>query len=40
MRNDDYVIGSTIFCLEIYGWDTWNITSVVPNLINYCKSQN
>jgi hypothetical protein len=25
LREDDYVIGMTIFALEIYGWDTFDI---------------
>ena len=28
-------MGSTIFCLEIDGWDDFDITPMVPDLITY-----
>jgi hypothetical protein len=39
MRADSYVIGSTIFSLEISGWQSFDITPAVPNLISYMQSQ-
>ena len=34
-KKDNYVVGSTIFCLEIDGWDDFDITPMVPDLITY-----
>jgi len=37
MQQDDYVIGSTIFCLEISGWSDFDIGPAVPDLVAYMQ---
>jgi len=39
MRCDSYVLGSTIFSLEIPNWDSFDIEPVVPILASYMASQ-
>jgi len=39
LRCDSYILGSTIFSLEIPNWDTFDIESLVPALGNYLASQ-
>eukprot|EP01094_Clydonella_sp_ATCC50884_P018048 TRINITY_DN3265_c0_g1_i2.p1 TRINITY_DN3265_c0_g1~~TRINITY_DN3265_c0_g1_i2.p1 ORF type:complete len:345 (-),score=69.34 TRINITY_DN3265_c0_g1_i2:1160-2101(-) len=39
MRADDYVIGSTIFTIDISGWESFDITPLVPDLIKYLSNQ-
>ena len=39
MLQDDYVIGGTIYCIEIPGWDTFQLTQgAVDDLITYMTS--
>ena len=39
MMQDEYVIGAAIYCLEIPGWATWQLTSdVVNDLTQYMNS--
>ena len=38
LMQDDYVIGATIFTLEISGWDQYDIAPAVPDLIAYVQS--
>jgi hypothetical protein len=40
IRIDSYVLGSTIFCLEIPGWTDFDIAPMTDLFINYLKSQN
>jgi len=35
MLQDNYVIGSSIFCEDLSGWDDFDITDVIPDLITY-----
>jgi len=37
MQSDEYVLGSTIFSLEIPGWDSFDISPMVPDLIAYLQ---
>jgi len=39
LRCDAYVLGSTIFSLEIPGWDSFDIAALVPSLANYLAAQ-
>jgi hypothetical protein len=39
IRSDQYVIGSTIFCLEIPGWQAYDISPLTNILIAYMNSQ-
>lgn len=39
LRADDYVIGSTVFCLDIDGWQTFDIGPLVPDFVSYLRSQ-
>ena len=39
MMSDDYVLGATIYCLEIPGWDTWQLTQpAVDDLVTYMNN--
>ncbi len=38
IREDAYVLGATIFCLDIPGWDQYDITPAVPDLVAYMNS--
>ena len=41
MIQDDYVIGAAIYCLEIPGWASWQLTpDVVNDLTQYMNSMN
>ena len=38
---DDYVWGSFIFCVEIPGWSSWQLTQpVIDDLVTYMNSPN
>lgn len=37
--SDDFVIGGTIFCIDIPGWDTFDIGSMTNQFISYVNSQ-
>lgn len=39
LRADDYVLGVTIFCLDISGWTPYDITPAVPDIIAYMNKQ-
>jgi len=39
LRCDSYVLGSTIFSLEIPNWDSFDIEPLVPSMANYLASQ-
>ncbi len=40
LREDDYVLGATIFQLDLNGWGDWNLAGNdgVPDLIAYMNS--
>jgi hypothetical protein len=38
MMQDEYVLGATIFSLEIPGWQQYDISPAVPDLIKYMNS--
>ncbi len=38
LLQDYYVLGATIFSLEIAGWDDYDISPAVPDLISYVRS--
>ncbi len=39
IREDDYVIGATIFALEIPGWWSFDIAPIVDELADYVASE-
>jgi hypothetical protein len=38
MRADSYVLGATIFSLEIPGWDSFDIAEVAGPLTDYVRT--
>ena len=39
LREDDYVLGATIFALEIPGWDSFDIAPISSRLADYVSRQ-
>jgi hypothetical protein len=39
LRADDFVIGSTVFCIDIPNWGSFDITPIVPQFVSYLQSQ-
>ncbi len=40
LKQDDYVLGSTIFALEIPGWESFDIAPILDPLIRYISDTN
>jgi hypothetical protein len=38
IRQDDYVLGATIYQLEIPGWPDYDVSNAIPDLIQYMNS--
>ena len=37
LKDDDYVIGATIFSLELPGWDSFDVEPILPQLIEHVR---
>lgn len=38
MREDSYVVGSTLFQIDCPGWDQYDVTTAIPNMIAYMQN--